>query len=205
MSLRLLAEHVYGWSRFQPDRGFEFNGTALVADDGLVLLVDPVPATDEEVSALRRLGSRFEVVLLNAHHERDAARFASRLDAIVRAPRADLPLLKNTGGRPFDDGDMLGGGWQVQTLDHHKTPGESALWHAGRRQLLVGDAVIADPLTGLRLPPPAMLPDRAAALAGLSKLAALDFDALFTGDGFILPGGGREALQRFLDREQGRS
>lgn len=205
MSLRHLAERVRGWSRFQPDRGFEFNGTALIADDGLVLLVDPVPATDEEVSALRQLGSRFEVVLLNAHHERDAARMASRFDAIVRAPRADLPLLKNTGGRPFDDGDTLGDGWVVKTLSDHKTPGESALWHPARRQLLVGDAVIADPLTGLRLPPPAMLHDRPAALAGLEKLAELDFDALFTGDGFVLPAGGREALRRFLKREQERS
>ena len=201
MALRRHGEKVWGWSRFQPDRGFEFNGTALQTDDGTVLLVDPVPATDAELEALRGLGRRFEIVLLNAHHARDAERLAGVLSAPIHAPRADLPLLKLGNVQAFDDGHAFDGGWVAHTIPRHKTPGETALFHAEAKVLVIGDAVIADPITGLRLPPPAMLPDRNGALQSLAKLLALDFDALITGDGFCLPGGGREALRRFLLKE----
>lgn len=201
MVLRRHEEFVWGWSRFQPDRGFEFNGTALQADNGTVLLVDPVPATDAERAALKGLGRRFEVVLLNAHHERDAARFAEAFAAPIKAPGADLPLLKTRLAKPFDDGDAFEGGWVARTLPNHKTPGESVLWNAQRGILLVGDALIADPVTGLRLPPPAMIADRFAALQALASLLELEFEMLLTGDGFVLPAGGREALRRFLVRE----
>lgn len=201
MVLRRHEEFVWGWSRFQSDRGFEFNGTALKTNDDTVLLVDPVPATDAEIEALRKLGNRFEVVLLNAHHERDAARFASVFNAPVRVPRPDASLVKVKDALGFDDGADFGGGWIARTLSDHKTPGESVLWNEVRKLLLLGDALIADPLTGLRLPPPAMIKDRFAALQSLATLLELDFEMLLTGDGFVLHGGGREALRRFLVRE----
>lgn len=201
MVLRRHEEFVWGWSRFQSDRGFEFNGTALQTADGTVLLVDPVPATDAEIDALRQLGQRFEVVLLNAHHERDAARFATLFDAPVKVPRADASLVKSQNAMSFDDGAEFEGGWIARTLPNQKTPGETVLWNEERKILLVGDALIADPLTGLRLPPPAMISDRFAALESLATLLELDFDMLLTGDGFVLPAGGHEALRRFLVRE----
>lgn len=191
---------VYQWSRFQPERGYDFVGTALPDGHGTVLLVDPVPPTDDELAALRQLGRSFDIVLTNADHERDAARLAALLDAPVWLHEADRAAVKFTGTRPLSDGAEFPGGWVVHHLPSLKTPGEIALHHPGRRQLLVGDAVIADPATGLRLVPPAKLPDRSAALATLKKLLALDFDALFVGDGFQLPSGGRSALEQFVAR-----
>lgn len=203
MELRRHALDVYGWSRFQPERGYDFSGTALVAGDA-VLLVDPVPATDDELAALRKLGRRFEIVLLNADHERDAASFARLFDAPVRVARPDLESLRLTGATPLDDGAALAGGWLFRILPDLKTPGESVLFHPGRRLCVLGDALIADPATGLRLVPLARLPDRLKALASLERLAALDFDGLLFGDGFSLPSGGREALKRFLAKEKSR-
>lgn len=199
--LRRHGEGVFGWARFQPDRGYEFNGTALVCGDaaGTVLLVDPVPASSGDLEALRGLGRRFVVVLLNADHERDAARLAEALSAEVRAPMPDVPLLKAGGARPFDDGAVFEGGFVARILSGMKTPGEAVLHHPERRLLVVGDSVIADPNTGLRLVPPAKIPDRKTALASLQQLMELDFDALLTGDGFVLPSGGRDALGRFLE------
>jgi len=201
MGLRQHADGVYGWSRFQPERGYDFNGTAIQAGD-TVLLVDPVPATEDEHAAIARLGKRFEIILLNCDHERDAAHFAQRYGAPVRISRADLGGLKLSGAIPVDVGSVLGDGWVFHTFPDLKTPGESALVHPGRRLCVIGDAVVADPLTGLRLVPAAKIADRAKALASLDKLAALDFDGLICADGFSLPSSGREALRRFLARER---
>jgi glyoxylase-like metal-dependent hydrolase (beta-lactamase superfamily II) len=199
--LRLHADDVFGWSRFQPERGYDFNGTALVAGE-TVLLVDPIAATPAEFEAIRKLGRRFEIVLLNADHERDAAHFAKSLDAPIHVARADLTGVRTAGALPVDDGQKLPGGWIFRTFANLKTPGESVLLHPGKRLCIVGDAIIADPVTGLRLVPPIKIGDRAAALGSLGQLAALDFDGMICGDGFSLPSGGREALRRFLAREQ---
>ena len=201
MPLRQYAPGVYGWSRFQPERGYEFNGTALVSNDGTVLLVDPIACTADERTALQGLGKRFALVLLNADHERDSAVFRDQFNAEVFVPRSDAGLLKVAGATPYDSGHTFPGGWTAHTFSGLKTPGESVLHHAGRKMLVVGDALIADPLTGLRFVPPAKLPNRAAAMASIRELAALDFDGAYFGDGFVLPVGGREAIRRFLAKE----
>jgi glyoxylase-like metal-dependent hydrolase (beta-lactamase superfamily II) len=203
MSLRRFPGPVFVWSRFQPERGYDFNGTALPSPDGTVLLVDPVSPTDAELDELRALGSRFVVVLLTADHERAAAHVSKVLEAPVFAPEADLAAVKLPGAQPFAESHVFPGGWVAHHLASLKTPGETALFHPGRRALVVGDAVIADPVTGLRLVPPAKIANRAAAFASLRRLAALDFDALFVGDGFSLPSGGKAALESFLAREPG--
>lgn len=200
MVLRRYGEAIWGWSRFQPDRGYEFSGTALGGADGRVFLVDPIRPTDEELAALRALGHTFEIILLNAHHERDAARLAEHFAAPVWVHASDEPLLRLRTARTFESGATFGD-WTAQGVDDHKTPGETVLHNANSRVLLVGDAVIADPVTGLRLPPPKMLSDRFKALAALAKLLELDFDALLAGDGFQLLAGGHQALERFLERE----
>lgn len=202
MTLRRHDDGIWGWSRYQQDRAFEFNGTAIEAGDGLVLVVDPVPPNDGELAAIRALGRRFEIVLLNAHHERDAARLAQELSAPVWIARPDLERVKLAGAQAFDDGHAFPGGWTAHILPRMKTPGEAVLHHATRGLVVLGDAVICDPATGIRLPPPAMLPDRAAALGGLDALVALEFDGFIAGDGFSLPRGGREALRRFLARSR---
>ena len=201
MSLRQYAPGIHGWSRYQPERGYEFNGTALSANDGTVLLIDPVPAEPDEIAALRALGRRFAVVLLTSDHERDATRFSREFDAPVQVSSSDAASLRVPAASQFNGGDVLPGGWIVHTLSALKTPGESILHHPTRRTVVCGDAIIADPHTGLRLVPHAKLPDRAGAIASLATLARLDFDGLFPGDGFVMPTGGREALRRFLAKE----
>jgi glyoxylase-like metal-dependent hydrolase (beta-lactamase superfamily II) len=197
MSLRQYAPGVFSWSRFQPERGYDFNGTALVSDAG-VLLVDPISATDEELSALAKLGAKFEIVLLNADHERDAARFQQQFQAPVYVARPDAERVTVSGVVAFDDGHVFSGGWVAHLLPNMKTPGETVLHHSGQRIVVTGDALIGDPITGLRFVPPAKLPNPGAALESLRSLSRLDFDGLILGDGFSLPSGGREALLRFI-------
>lgn len=203
MILRRHLDFAFGWSRLQPDRGFDFNGTALVTPEK-VLLVDPIAAMPDELvqlGALRGGTRRFEIVLLTCDHERSAAAFARAFGATVWVPAADAVELTLRDAHTYAPGHDFGGGWIAHAVPDQKTPGETALYNAALRTLVVGDAVIADPVTGLRLPPPAKIRDRTAALAALRTLAALDFDALLVGDGFVLPTGGREALRRFLEKE----
>ncbi len=202
MALRHYAAGISGWGRLQPDRGYDFCGLAL--DEGEdVLLVDPVAPQPDEFAGLQALGSKFTIVLLNADHERASATLARTLGATVWAPRADLALLAQPGAQPFEDGHVFVGGWTAHTVAHLKTPGETVLHHAESGTLVVGDALIADPLTGLRLPPPGKVPDRDAAWRSLRALCdRLEFDAVYFGDGFSLPQGGKAAMLRLLEREQ---
>jgi glyoxylase-like metal-dependent hydrolase (beta-lactamase superfamily II) len=100
--------------------------------------------------------------------------------------RALTPLvLRQMDGGPLKvagtltDGDIVAG-FEVLHLPGH-TPGQIGLWRESDRLAIVSDAVFVwDPfsIAGLpgpvRLPPPAVRPDDAAARASLRRIAALD-------------------------------
>lgn len=202
MPLRRYGPGLYGWGRHQPRWHFDFNGHALVCDgddEGCVLVVDPIEPTDAELEAVRALGDRFVVVVLNADHERDAARVADALDAPVFVPRADEGAVTVEGAQVFDPGQVLPGGWRAIGLTDLKTPGETVLYHPARRVLVCGDALVGDPVSGLRFVPPVKIPDRAKALASVASLRELDFDALLLSDGVCIPQGGWAVVNAFLE------
>ncbi len=198
-TLRRYGPGLYGWGRYQERWRFDFNGHALVGDAaGTVLVVDPIAPTEAELEAVSALGDRFLVVLLNSDHERDAARVSAALDAPIFAPEADLSALRE-GATGFRDGQILPGGWRVVGLPDLKTPGESVLHHAERRVLVVGDAVVGDPVHGMRLVPPVKIPDHAAAMRAVGRLLELDFDTLLLSDGYCLPQGGKAVIEAFVE------
>jgi len=198
MSLRCYGPGLYGWGRFQDRWSFDFNGHAVVCDDGTVLVIDPIQPTAEELEAVRALGSRFVVVVLNSDHERAAGEVSAVLDAAVWAPAADIGEVGVPGAQTYQDGHVFPGDWRVITLSDLKTPGESVLYNAQRRTLIVGDAVVGDPVNGLRFVPPMKIADQALALKSVARLADLDFDTLLLSDGYCLAQGGRAVLQGFL-------
>jgi glyoxylase-like metal-dependent hydrolase (beta-lactamase superfamily II) len=200
-ALRQYGPGLYGWGRFQPRWSFDFNGHALVCDDadaGHVLVVDPPALLPAELDALRALGTRFTVLLLNADHERDSAAIAAALGAPVLAPAADVSLLRQTAVQSVNAGSPLPGGFTLIALSDQKTPGELALHHAGRRVLVLGDAIVGDPIRGLRFVPAMKIADHDAARRAVAALLDLDFDTLLLSDGFCLPQGGKAALAAAL-------
>ena len=174
--LRCFTPGIHGWGRLSEKWGFDFNGTALICNDGLVYLIDPVECSDAELGAIQALGSRFEIILLNADHERASAELAESLDAPIWIHRADQAALRNPKTTAFDDGHVFDGGWRAVQLHALKTPGESVLVNVSARTVIIGDALIGDPVTGLRFVPPMKLPDHSAALASVSRLLDFDFD-----------------------------
>ena len=84
----------------------------------------------------------------------------------------------------LSDGDTIAG-FEVLHLPGH-TPGQIGLWRRSDRVAIVSDAVFVwDPFTGLsghvRLPPPAIRPDDAAARASVRRIAALEPATLWLG------------------------
>jgi glyoxylase-like metal-dependent hydrolase (beta-lactamase superfamily II) len=200
--LNQILTNIWMWSEYQSDRSFCFNGFALKCEE-TVYIVDPVGISPEGMLTLRELGDRFEIILLNADHEREAEAFIDALSAKLWAPKTDVALLK-TQKRVFTYGHehRFGDDWEAKHLLGMKTPGESVLYSERQGVLLVGDAILADPASGLRLVPKQKLQDTARALKALERLASLDFRSLLCGDGFQLLKGGREALSVFIASNQ---
>jgi len=203
MSLRKHGPGLYGWGRYQARWSFDFNGSVLVGDGqdtGTVLVVDPVAPTASELEEIRLLGSRFHVILLNADHERDSAAVAAALGADVYVPRSDRELLRQEGAISYDSEHVFPGGWRAIALGDLKTPGETVLHHPERRVLVVGDAVVGDPVHGMRLVPPQKIPDLPAAMRSIARLLSLDFETLLLSDGYCLSQGGHAVLEGFVRR-----
>ena len=113
----------------------------------------------------------------------------------VRSPivRALAPrVVRRMDGGPLTIAGELGegdevAGFQVLHLPGH-TPGLIGLWRSSDRVAIVSDAVfVFDPLStfalpgGVRLPPPAVRPDDAAARESMRRIAALDPATLWVG------------------------
>lgn len=120
---------------------------------------------------------------------------ASAPNAKVWAGQADIAAIESP--RPIDpaaDGADVFGLQIVATPGH--TPGHIAVFDAGTRVLVTGDAVRGT-AEGIGPPSPQFTEDRALADDSAKKLAALDVDTILFGHGDPIEGGGRAALERF--------
>jgi hydroxyacylglutathione hydrolase len=135
----------------------------------------------------------------------DGFDFSKLGNPLVRAiaPRS----IRDMDGGPLEiagtveEGDRIGG-FEVMHLPGH-TPGQIGLWRESDRLAIVSDAVFVwNPfsIAGLpgrvRLPPPPIRPDDAAARATMRKIAALDPAAVWLGHYGPLTGDVAEQLNR---------
>jgi glyoxylase-like metal-dependent hydrolase (beta-lactamase superfamily II) len=193
--------NVWTWSFFSEEKKINFNGL-LIFNDGLWVLIDPPPASPE---ILNEIGQKkiAAIFLTNSDHERMSPDCKRMTGAPLWIHENDAPSLEEVkADRLFRDGDLLPGGFQVIHLQDQKTPGESAFYLEERRILILGDALIGPQSGKLRNLPPEKYADFSKARQGLRRLLEIDFDALFIGDGFSIPKGGRalvEALFRSLE------
>ena len=84
-------------------------------------------------------------------------------------------------------------------VPNNKTAGETALYWAERKLLIVGDALIGDPPGKLRLLPETMYADVQLAREGINILMDLDFDILLVGDGDSILSGAKTAVAEFIN------
>jgi predicted GNAT family N-acyltransferase/glyoxylase-like metal-dependent hydrolase (beta-lactamase superfamily II) len=197
--MQQLVDGVYTWAWMSPEKGYDFNGWYVDLGEGAVV-VDPPPCASEVLDQMAALGAPARVILTNKDHTRRSREVARRFGIPIAIHEADAPLVDFTPDVTFRDGEAVGGGLRAVHVPDAKSPGECALFHAGRRLLIVGDAVIGRPPGGLSMLPDSKFADPQAARRGLARLAALDFDALLVGDGTSLPTGGRSALRALVGR-----
>ncbi len=182
---------LFGWSVFDEARNLDFHGLCWQGPRGNVL-VDPMPMTAHDLAHLDALGGVHWIVCTNSDHTRAVAELAERFGAEVAGPGAEQAAFPIAIDRWLADGDEVLGA-RVVTLDGSKTPGEVAL--------VIGDTLVCGDLVRghvggrLNLLPDPKLVDKQAALASVSRLAALDVDAVLVGDGWHVFTGGRAALR----------
>jgi glyoxylase-like metal-dependent hydrolase (beta-lactamase superfamily II) len=115
---------IHRWS-VKDDRigGMESEAYAVVAEDGAVTLIDPLPIDEK---ALRKLGRVEAIVLTSGNHQRSAWHFRKLFSAPVWAPEEAYGL-EDTPDATYGAGANLPGG-----LVAYHTPGPAlsmyALW-----------------------------------------------------------------------------
>jgi len=173
---------LFAWSAFDEARDVDFSGTFLVHKQGNVAF-DPMPMSDHDLAHAHELGGVAWLVITNADHVRAAAELAVIFGAQIAAPAGDKdkPDLQGVRvARWLDDGDTLQGTTALR-MGGSKTPGELA-FHLGDT-VLCGDLVRGQRAGSLNLLPDPKLSDKAAALASVARLAALEPTAVLVGDG----------------------
>jgi len=195
--MREILPGVYEWSWFSAEKQIDFNGHFVVADGDRVL-IDPPPLSEADRVEITQQGGPTAIVLTNRDHVREIAACQSTYGVPVWVPAADTAWIDVPFDRTYDDGSHLPGGLTAVRVPDAKSPGESALWSAGQRMLIIGDAAIGKPAGALGMLPDEKFADPVKARAGLRVLldARYDYDAVLVGDGVSLPTGGRAALER---------
>jgi glyoxylase-like metal-dependent hydrolase (beta-lactamase superfamily II) len=189
---------IHQWSWLSPEKGIDFNGLYVNAG-GEALLIDPPPFGERDEVEIRRLGEPATILVTNRHHGRRAAECRDLFLAKVLLPAADASFATFPSDGTFAPGDQLPCGFTAVGVPDSKSPGETALYHAGMKTLVLGDALIGRPPGMLTFLPWSMFADVAKAREGVRSLLALDFDAVLVGDGASILSGGKSAVRRALE------
>ena len=190
---------LYSWSAFDEARDVDFNGTAWAHPAGTVL-IDPMPMSSHDLAHLTRLGPVAWVVITNSDHIRATADLVALTGARVAGPAAEREALADVCEAWLADGDTLVPGLTAIALEGSKTPGELAL-RIEDHTLVTGDLVRAHRAGSLMMLPDPKLSDRAAAIASVQRLAALEgTEAVLVGDGWPVFREGQARLQELVAR-----
>jgi glyoxylase-like metal-dependent hydrolase (beta-lactamase superfamily II) len=146
-----VTEGVWLWSTYVDALEMDCNGYLIQTQGQQAFLVDPPCAGPEVLDAFLALPRPHSVILTNAHHERASQAFWEAFHIPVFAPEADAPLLDSPPDHTYRAVTAFPNGWQAIALQDQKTPGECALYHAGDRILVVGDALMGHPFQRVSL------------------------------------------------------
>lgn len=199
--MRSLFEDVWGWSIYSKQKRLDFNGYALSGPDGTVV-VDPPPLDEDDLEKIRRFPGPFHILLTNKDHCRESQSAKQQLQADVWIHEADAGLLADAPDRTFVDGESLPCGFRAVHVADNKSPGETA-FHLQRHDgiLILGDALIGYPIGELSLLPAEKYADPQKAKEGIRAFLEFEFQTVLVGDGASIFRNGREAVQRFLERD----
>jgi glyoxylase-like metal-dependent hydrolase (beta-lactamase superfamily II) len=168
-----ISKGVWSWHGFDDATRTEFFSTAVLAEDGLVIL-DPILSSTEALNRLGKISPVAAIVLTNGNHSRAAARFRERFSAPVFAHPDAVGELTSPVDGTLRTHRKVGGSLEVIELPG-AGPGEVALYQEGA-WLHLGDALIHLEDTGLAVLPAKYCVDAPELALSLQKLKALRFD-----------------------------
>ena len=178
-----LMEGVWLWSVYSEEKTMYFNGYLVQTGEQEALITDPPCGGPDVLESFAALPRPTCILLTNADHEREAELFKAHFNIPVYCPEPDTSLLSHRPDFTYQDGHTFPGGWRAIHLPDQKTPGESALYHEGRKLLILGDALIGKPYQRLSMLPPEKYRNPKNARLGLQRLQELEVSAILPGDG----------------------
>ena len=198
--MKEILKDVYTWSIFSQEKGFNFNGWFILKQNPLFgnVVIDPPQPSDDDLAQMRSLGGVNEIIITNRDHVRWSKNLKKMFDAPIRMPTADSSLVEIKVDGTFEDGDALAGFLKAVHVPNNKSPGETALHWQKRKILILGDALIGEPLGDVSLLPQEKYADITLARKGISVFVDLDFDALLLSDGKPITKDGKMVVENFI-------
>ena len=196
-----LLDDIYTWSVFSDEKQLNFNGWFIqnqLSSFGNII-IDPPEPSEKDLVQMQKLGGVQQIIITNQHHIRQASVIREKFNSKLQINSADASNIELTIDIKFTNGSLIAGFLKAVVVPNNKTAGETALYWAERKLLIVGDALIGDPPGKLRLLPETMYADVQLAREGINILKDLDFDTLLVGDGDSILSGGKTAVAEFIN------
>ncbi len=199
--MKQIVPGIFIWSWLSPKHNYNFNGYAFKSNEGLIV-IDPAIMDSSSQELLEEIGTPSHIIITNKDHERKAYELRERFGARIYVHKNDVPLLKQRPDYSYEDGDVLPGNLRAINISNNKSPGETALLLLlGKGVLFIGDAIIGWPPGEFSLLPAFIYKNPELAKHSIRVLLDHEFDTVLAGDGECVLTGGKDAINRFLDRK----
>jgi len=143
------------------------------------------------------------IILTNKDHERLAYELKDKFGSKIYINEKDSTFLKSPPDNTFKDREIVPGNLRVINVLDNKSPGESILLLSrDKRILFIGDAIIGWPKGEFSLLPKEKYSNPQKAKESIKVLLEYEFDIVLVGDGESVLEDGKEAINRFLNRQE---
>ena len=192
-----IVNDIFTWTWFSEPHGYNFNGHLIRHPEGN-LCIDPVEPSEEELDEIASLGVA-RILLTNRNHSRASNKLRERTGARTSIHPDDAAHARDQG-TALDDALAVGQtvGPLVVVDAAGKSPGEVAFHWPERRLLIVGDAVIGNPLGHFGLLREKVMDDPQRLSQSVRRFLDLDFDSLLVGDGESVLEGAKARLEALV-------
>ncbi len=170
------------WQAYDPESKVDLGATCLCIGRRLYF-VDPVPLAEEALASLCAVGEPAGILLTNGNHERAAAAYRERFHIPVGAHVGAAPELTLPVDHLFGDGTLLFGELAAIALPGGGAGETAFYWEALGGVLVLGDALIHLPQTGLCHLPEKYCADAALLRHSLGKLLPFQVQTAFFAHG----------------------
>jgi glyoxylase-like metal-dependent hydrolase (beta-lactamase superfamily II) len=189
---------IFTWAWSSEPHGYNFNGH-LVRHAAGNLCIDPVPPGGADLAEIVRMGVT-KILLTNRNHSRAANVVRARTGAKTLIHPDDAAHARSQGAEI--DGELTVGesiGPLTIVAVPGKSAGEVALHWPERGLLIVGDAVIGNPVGQCGLLREKVMDDPARLRQSVCQLLDLEFDTLLFGDGTSILRDAKLRLKELVD------